>query len=266
MTITRITKNNIDCFRPFLTEEPGIQDPTVIRLGVTDDNGKASGAVCARLANGRADIISLYVLPSSRRQGVAWFLMEAVEEIASDTGFEILTAEFPESDDTCGFFSASGYDLFKGNGLYCFSIGELLRSPLYRRYITGKTPRFISNVSDLDARGLKAVDSYTGIRAYDPKWSTAEILDGRCFSCMLSDSHKDFVNIIWLNSSSKRNLILLQHFCALANKAVEKYSDNDVMFRMTFSNEALVRKIEPLLGGPSHMHIYGHLINAIKLL
>lgn len=266
MTITRITQKNIDGFLPFLTEAPGIQDPAVIRLGVTDDNGKASGAVCARLADGQADIISLYVLPSARRQGLARSLMEAVEDIASDTDFETITAEFPEDDAVSGFFRSSGYELFKGNGLYRFSLGELLRSPLYTRYIKGKKPRFIANVSDLDSRALKATDSYTGIRSYDPKWSTVEILGGKCFSCMLADSHEDFVNIIWLNSRSRRNLILLQHFRALANKATQKYTDNDVMFRMTFVEEEMVRKITPLLGGPEHVHLYGHLINSIKLL
>ena len=138
---------------------------------------------------------------------------------------------------------------------------------LYQKHIENKRTIGISYISDLTPRKLKAVDNYTGFRGDDPKWSSAEVIAGKCFSCMLSERTGDCINIIWLDSRSIRRLVVLRHFRALAARALEAFPDNeDVLFRMNFVNEEMASKIAPFLGGRDHFRQNGHLINAVKIL
>ena len=267
MKLTKITKEHEAMFRPFFTKGAASGAPDLIRIGITDDKKRAAGALAARLDEGQADIASLYIIPELRKKGYAGSLISSLEDAVKDQGFDAITAEFLETEDATGFFYAMGFGLFGGNRQYHFTLGELLRSPLYRKYIKGKKPKHISNVSELTSKNRKALDNVLQFKDYDPDWSTASVIDGKYLSCMLAEPAEDAVSIVWLDSRTGSVPAILQHFRALADKAIENYGENmDMVFRMIFEDEGIVLKLAPLLGGMAHIHSEGRIINAIKLI
>lgn len=267
MKITRITKDNEKMFLPLLPAKGGKAADDLIRLGVTGDKDKVAGAICARIVEGQADITSLYVLPESRGKGAGKLLLTSLEEILKGQGPDAFSAEFFGDETSKGFYGAMGYSIFDVGWRYSFTLGELLRSPLYIRYIKDKPYKNVSFVSALDTKSLKTLERSIGAAEYDPEWSTAGFADGKYANCMLAMDLDRVISISWLNTAGTEPLVLLEHFKALTEKTLSKYPDDmSVRFIMTFEREEIAVKLGNLLGGSRHMHRDGRLVRAIRLI
>jgi hypothetical protein len=267
MKITRITKDNEKMFLPLLPAKGGKAADDLIRLGVTGDKDKVAGAICARIVEGQADITSLYVLPESRGKGAGKLLLTSLEEILKGQGPDALSAEFFGDETSKGFYGAMGYSIFDVGWRYSFTLGELLRSPLYIRYIKDKPYKNVSFVSALDTKSLKTLERSIGAAEYDPEWSTAGFADGKYTNCMMAMKLDRTISISWLNTNGTDPLILLQHFRALAEKTLAEYQgDMGVRYIMTFEKAAVASKLAKLLGGNRHLHKDGRLVRAIKVM
>ena len=265
MQITRITKENEKFFGPFLTRGALYASPNLIRLGVIEDN-RAAGALSAVMHDAHIDITSLYVLPEFRRQGFGSALVDALESASRYRGIETISAEFLEDDDSTAFFDHLGYDLFSRFEQYSFTLGELMRSQIGKRYIEGKDPKHVVNISDMPSSDRKILDQHIGTRDYTPSWSTAYIRGSKYVSSLLASPSSDGVSIVWLNSLSDNPMIFLYHIRALVRKTSEVFPGNMGMeYRITLERDEIRQKITNLLGGTMHMRSMGRYINAVKV-
>ena len=97
-------------------------------LRIEDDRG---GSVTAMLfpKTKKAQLLSVYVPDSNRRQGIAKGLIDATERCLATGGFTTLEADFAdELEDVNCLLESCGYELKKGYPLYEVSMNELLSS------------------------------------------------------------------------------------------------------------------------------------------
>ncbi|MCR5411065.1 MAG: GNAT family N-acetyltransferase [Lachnospiraceae bacterium] len=266
MQITRITRENEAGFRALFPRSFYNASSDTIRLGAISDTGEAAGVIGARFDNDSTDIIHIYVLPKFRGQGAGRALVSAVEEAAGNAGQSSISVEFFDEEAVTGFYSALGYDLFGGRLLYRVSVGEVMRSPLFKRYIKEKPYDRVKKISSLNSREKRIVDSHLSFSDYDPDWSTVVIRGTDYQSILLAEHFDKAVSLIWLNSHSDDPTMLLHHLRSLMASIWAEYPDDrDITIRMTFEREFIVQKICNLLGGSSHMHPDGRCINAVKV-
>lgn len=267
MQLTRITKENEKSFIPFFKENAPNAFSDLIRIGVTDDGEQVAGAMSAKVANGIIDITSLYVASAFRRKGFGKALVDALEDIVKDLEYDTLGAFFLESQDADSFYKTMGFNLFAYREQYYFTLGELVRSRIYQRYIKDRSIKNVIRISSLQPDEKRGLDAELAYLDYDPEWSTACFDGDKCSSLLLAVRDKESVSIIWLESKSDDVKMLLKHLGALVKKAASEFADSvDVRFRLTFNDERLPGKVEALLGGNGHLHSEGRLINAVKLL
>ena len=187
MELTKITHENEKAFLSMLPGSAAKPSENVIRLGILDDRCAAAGALSAKRYDGFIDVMSLYIVPDHRRQGYGRELINRLFEAASSLKLGAVTGEFLEDEASKGFAEAMGCDLFQGKRQYSFSMGNFLRSPLYKRLLKGKDDHQAPFVSTLSLNDRKILDNHTGHVFYDPSWSTACIEKGMYKSCLLAD-------------------------------------------------------------------------------
>ncbi len=266
MQITNITKENEKAFRTLFPRSFYIGSSDAIRLGAVSDEGETAGVIGARFDNDSTDIIHIYVLPKFRKQGIGRALVSAVEEVAENAGQSSVSAEFFDDENIIAFYSALGYDLFAGKLLYRVSVGEVMRSPLFKRFIKDKPHDRARKISSLSSKEKRMVGSRLSFVDFDPDWSTVVIHGKDYQSVLLADHFDRAVSLVWLNSHSDDPTMLLHHLRSLMASIWAEYPDDrDVTIRMTFEREFIVQKICNLLGGSSHMHPDGRCINAVKV-
>lgn len=264
MEITKITKDNERAFLPFCARGAAKGAPDLIRIGAVMDN-RAQGALSARINDGIADITSLYILPEARRQGFGKALTGKLEEFMADSECDTICAAYQESTDLDLFFDSLGYVLFPGEEVYYFTLGELMRSEMWKKHISGRSTKGLTQIASLPPGKRKAHDIKTGFRDYDPEWSTV-CMDGEEFtSSLLAVNSAECVSIVWMNSDTEDPSVILQHLKSLVDKTVAVYPGrNDIKYRMIFEDEELSGKLETLLGGRGYLHSEGRIINALK--
>ncbi len=276
MHLTGIDNKNEKAFFSLLPMGALKASDKLIRIGVLTDEKAVAGALSARIYDGFFDILSLFIMPSERRRGYGRALFETIEKTAMDHKKEALTAEFLSDEASVGFAKAMDFELFKGRQQYYFTLGELLRSPLYKRLIRDKDDRHAPFVSTLSEDDKKVLAHRVGDVFYDPAWSTACIKDGEYLSCMLADHEYDIssdgkrhdsVSVIFLNEAEGGPMDVLHHLRSFAKKAVDKFGeDSDVIFRMTFENDKITRNVFELMGRKTHLHYEGRYMRAVKLI
>lgn len=136
MTITRIDKTNRAFFDALLFEAAERTGPHILRLGVIDD-GVACGAAAFALNGVTAELISIFVVPGSRRRGAGRALLEAFFSLVWGTGLSSLSVTYlPEPQDGLSdFFAEMGFALFAGSPAYTVSYAEAKRSDRLQTYL-----------------------------------------------------------------------------------------------------------------------------------
>ncbi len=275
MQLTRITKENERTFLPLFPASALIASGDLIRLGILDDEGAVAGALSAWIYDRYIDILSLYILSSYRRQGYGKTLVDALADIAKRNGYEALTGEFLRDTGSAVFAGNCGFELFEDRTQFCFTLGEYLRSPLYKRLVSRKRSRPVSRVSTLSREERQIIDRRFGFRFYDPNWSTAIIENGRYKSCLLAEydpykrngKQQGNINILMIDSKNGSPFEFLFHIRALSDKAIKEFGDDkDVVFRMIFKNEKIIMNMIRLMGRKTILHSAGIYVHAVRLL
>ena len=267
MTITRITKENELRFNYLFPKESQGTEPNLIRIGVINDEGKGVGTLSARVDGNIVTIISVFVLADYRRQGYGRALFEWLQNTLLDQDIDFFETEFFSDTPSEAFAEAMGFDLFETRPLYSFSLGEVFRSPLYKKHIAGKPVKKIKAVSDLSIRERKIFEMQMGKRGYDPDWTTAGITDGQCTSSLLVTRWGSQVSLVMINSTSPDVREVLYHIRAVIFKTMKEYPDRrDIEFRLTILDPKRVKNLAGLLGGQGHVHKAGYFRHAVKML
>ncbi|MCR4654904.1 MAG: GNAT family N-acetyltransferase [Lachnospiraceae bacterium] len=275
MQLTRITKENERNFLPLFPVSALIASDKLIRLGILNDEGEIAGALSAWIYDGFIDILSLYILPSFRRQGYARALVDTLADIAKRNGYEALTGEFLRDTTSAVFSGACGFELFEDRTQYYFTLGEYLRSPLYKRLVSRKKCRPVPRVSSLSHEDRQVLNRQFDIKYYDPAWSTACIENGVYKSCLLAEhdpykvngKEQGNVNILMLDSRSRSPVDFLYHIRALSDKAISEFGDDkDIVFRMIFKNEKIIMSMIRLMGRKTILHSAGRYVYGVRLL
>ena len=266
MKITGITKNNIAAFISLLPGSAVKTDKNLIRIGVVDDGGKAAGALSARADQYSIDILSLYVFPDKRGNGYGSALMDAFEGFFEKLDPTAVSREYVENDSLNDFFLHYGYDLFPGKNLYKTTVGDILRSPMYKKIKRAKRKTGYTYVSKLSVMDRKAFDIAVQNADYDPEWSTARIENGKYTGCMLCNTGNGSINVIWTDSVDLSPDDFRQHTALMLDKIKETYDNRrDVEIFMTFERPDVVNFIKRSFGGYGHLKTAGRYINAIKI-
>ncbi|MCR4589776.1 MAG: GNAT family N-acetyltransferase [Lachnospiraceae bacterium] len=239
----------------------------LIRLGTIDDDGSASGALYARVYESFADLMSLYVLPKYRGKGCGRALMEDFENTLKDLDITSISGEYPEGDVLDRFFMSAGYELFPGKNIYQTTVGDLFRSPLFRKIETKKRKKGYGYISKLSVADKKVFGKIVNNVEYDPDWSTARIDNGKYTSCLLCNTGENSINIIWTNSVDLSPEDFRQHTALLIDKIKDEMSDRtDTVINMTFERKEVSDYVTKVFGGKEHLRNTGRYIEAIKLL
>ena len=266
MEITRITDINKKAFEGFFPKSELSSDPNLIRIGVVDDEGVAAGALCASILKSNTTILSIYVVPKWRRHGYASAMIGTLQEIVSGLEFDTLTTTFLEDDTNASFFNAQGFELFPGRMQYSFTLGELKRSPLLKKYIIERKISPAPAISQIDPARKKIVDDRVKDLGYDPELSTAHFVSGQLHSILLATSYNETISIVWMESVSGSPTDLLHNMSGLLKLTLEKFKHhNDVTYRMIFNDDKLATNIAAMTGGMSHLHCDGRLLFGVKV-
>ncbi|HAV01440.1 MAG TPA: hypothetical protein DCW47_09665 [Lachnospiraceae bacterium] len=275
MQLTRITKDNEKYFLPLFPKTAAKASEDLIRIGLVSDEGSVAGGLSARIYEGFIDILSLYIVPAFRREGLGRRLVDFMAELAKNNGYDALTCEYPKEELSDDFSRAMGFEQFEGRTRYSFTMGEFLRSPLYKRLVREKKDTHVPAVSSLTLEEKKIFLRHTGARLYDPDWSTACIVNGKCMSCLLAvhevylqdEREQNSIGILLMESSQGKAMDFLKHIQALWRKSLKEFGeDKDVVFRMTFENEKIIHNMFELLGRKTHLHREGSYVRAVRLL
>lgn len=267
MKITRVTKENELKFNYMFPREAQGPAPNLIRLGVINDEDKGVGTLSALVDGKEVVITSLFILSDYRRQGYGRALFEWLQDFLKDQGIEILNVEFLSNEPAEAFAEAMGFDLFELRPLYTFLLGEVFRSPLYKKHIDGKKVLRVKPVSELSLQERKIFEQNIIGRGFDPGWSTAVIENGEYSSCLLTTHGKQDVSFVFINSKSGDPREILYHFRALVFKTMEEFPDRrDIEFRLTVVDDRRIKRLAGILGGWRHVHISGYFRHAVKMM
>ncbi|MCR5487291.1 MAG: hypothetical protein K6F35_07140 [Lachnospiraceae bacterium] len=267
MKVVKIEKENESYFLPLLAPKGRKAAKNRIRLGIINDAGNAAAALSADVYDTQIDITSLYVAYGERHLGYASDLLYSLEYLLRGSDIEYMHAVFEGREDLTAFFGNRGFELFPDQDLYYFTLGELMRSSLFKRHLDKKKTIGAAPVASLSPLEKKAFDNVLHFDEFDPEWSTATMENGEYVSSLLCTAGEDCINILWLHSVKEDPAILLQHLRALVNKAMTEFPEKtDIRFRMIFEDDDLAKKLEILLGGHHRLHCYGELLHAILLL
>jgi len=267
MVITRITKENELKFNYLFPREAWAHDSDLIRLGAIDDEGKGVAALSARVEGRNIRIISLFVLEGHRRRGIGRMMVKWFETFLLDQEIDVLDTEYFETDASNAFALAMGFDLFDTKPVYSFTIGDVLRSPLYKRHIEGRSVHKVRTISSLSFSEKKILKRAIGGSDGDPDWSTVVIEKGRYSSSLLVTHGKSDVSLILIHSESEDKREVLYHIRAVVFKTLKEFPDRrDIEFRLTFLDRRRVDNLAGLLGGRGHLREAGCYRHAVKLL
>ncbi|MCR5097311.1 MAG: GNAT family N-acetyltransferase [Lachnospiraceae bacterium] len=138
--ICLITPENMSHFTPFLLSNArvliGAGEP-VVGLGYVKDD-TACAAVCGYVVGQHFEIISFYVAPDFRRQGIGRALLDALVEMTAPFAGMIsvdLVISAEEHEVLCEMLEKYGFSrvLDAGRSVYGTTIGKLLDSGLFMR-------------------------------------------------------------------------------------------------------------------------------------
>ena len=158
MTITWIREEQYKDYRGAFS--PEIKKAADLLFGALDDEGEAAGGVAVRIDENRLLILSLYVVPQLRRQGIGRELMNQLEEFAYGMGFAGITIYFPEEADGSleAFLKAQGFAPDEEASLMEISLEELMGNKATTSDDT--SVRSLEEVTDADyIRFLKGIDA-----------------------------------------------------------------------------------------------------------
>lgn len=192
MIITRINKQNEEYFIPMLHEQARNDRPDFLRIGVTDDDQRPAGALSAIVGSREVLMMSVYVDPDFRKQGYGRALVDSLINLADTSGCETVSVYAKNSDGTEDFLRALGFELFEAVGTCNIRICDLLKSEKLEKYLLGRIPGNIRNISSLDIEEIRHFRSFLSENRiyagtdYDTDCSTVYLKDDKITSAALT--------------------------------------------------------------------------------
>ncbi len=164
MKITRITKENLDYFKNFISAEDEKfikEDLKILPIGLVADDydgdvNLAAGAICARPDDFMLNITSFYISPEYRGRGGGKFLLDEVKRIFGEEDMEFNVEFFvygKEEEDFANFLEEYGFmEADPEYSCYMSTVAQLKESQLFDKKGIGDSFRAI------DSKILKAAD------------------------------------------------------------------------------------------------------------
>ena len=194
MMITRISKQNEEYFIPLLHEQAGNESPDILRIGVTDDENKAAGALSAIVGQKDILLLSVYVDPGSRRQGYGRALVDSLAALADASDCDVISVYAKGGDETEGFLSALGFELFETVGTCSVRMCDILKPEKLKKQLLRSVSSDIRAISSLDIKELRRFRSFLSENRiyagalYDRDCSTVHISGDSILSATLVKS------------------------------------------------------------------------------
>ena len=181
MNITPITKENIEFFQRFITDEDERfirDDLMILPLGLVADDlekdrNSAAGALCIRPDDFMLNITSFYVSPEYRGRGAGRFLLDEAKRIfgEQDMEFDIEFLLYGKEEENLAEF-LEGYGFSYADPEY--DVYELTVADLKKTRLAGKTgegepfssiPKTVFNMSQNEAKDRDALLPLGGIKS-----------------------------------------------------------------------------------------------------
>ena len=266
MKIISISKKEEAAFLPLFSEFPGAEGEDTIKLGALSDELEVAGILAAQILGYGAQITALYVLPEFRRKGYGKALLDKLTALIHVEYIDAVQADFLYSDDAAGFFADEGFDLFYTGEQFCFTMGDLRRSKMYKKYLKGKTVKSVVCVSSLPPRAWERLYKEADSAGYDPDYSSVSIEDGKVTSCVFAFLDGKDLSITKFAVYSANYMLLVYQLRQLARRVEELHpGEDDIRVRMCFEDLDLAEGFIQLLGGRGHVESEGKVVSAIRL-
>ena len=205
MELTRITKDNLEFFRPFFPQ--GQATPDQAGVGLIDDKGMPCAAAVLSGMDGEAALDWIYVHPDHRRRGVGSELLQKIEELLKKET-DAFSASYPANlagmDD---FLMANGFFLTEGNIVCTVPLAELQALPEVKKLKKMAEKDDIRTLASLNKTERTAFLGFLGAQfeqegpvfRCDPELSFAAF-DGGHVSGALLIERQDEVQILYVSA------------------------------------------------------------------
>lgn len=180
-----------------------------------DDGGNMAGFGALAATQEVADILFLYVPEENRGKGIGGELLAEMENMAGQVGVSGLRCYVPHDTATLVFFAKKGYEFYEGPREYAVPYGALKYSEVYRKNISGKTPKkakSLERCSDKEKKILKAyleTNGITGTESFDIQLS-AVIFEGQeVITILLGETNMKGVIVSFMRSDKEHPELLV---------------------------------------------------------
>ncbi len=249
MDITRIDKDNIEAYEPFLTPEmnSAILSGEVISLGAFDDeaDNAPTGIVIGEVEEDAFRIRYLLVDPERRREGIGSYLLDYLSQACLMNEIETFIAEYPDDgsfDDAEAFFDDGGFTKEKGEAIkYVMELGDVKKLRIFKDIENHKDPVEIQSFKDIKKGVLTA---FTGelykegdTQLYDllndgisdGEISLAYVKEDKILALLVASADEKGIIVNWAYSDPNEYEHLLSVIKAFAARAAQKFSDDTEM-------------------------------------
>ena len=234
-----------------------INDPAVFLIGATE-NTQVAGAAVLRLENDRAQLLSIAVEASRRRQGIGSALLRecvrTLRRTSVQTLYTILMEGETEAEALLSSFGMLSSDAASAH--YSILLKDVAALKVLQN--SGNKTHALEDVSDLMLnRFMKATfpfDPEQGKRElFEPKVSRLLIENAQITACMLIEKKKDELSIAWLSSKSTNKLAVLYLIREALTAAVAEYPE-DTQISFAAYDTLVIRLAEELLGNAAEKY------------
>lgn len=213
MKTTLIIEKNYDPFQKLLFDGLAAGEQNVIRIGAIE-NGEAVGALSAQVADGRIQILSLYVIQSRRRQGAAHNMLEMLIRIMQKNSFSICSCDYPSDvEGLTEFFDNEDYQISNRDLFYRIKVKNLISIPTIRTLASSRTKRYqYFRFDDLSKLNQNNVMKILQEKNYETRFFRESFFDGK-LSGVVMDRESELRNCILV--SSNRECVFIELLLSL---------------------------------------------------
>lgn len=260
MSVTRISKNNIEFFKDFLMESYELHSNNILKLGAIED-GTACGAACFEVNKTVAELVSIFVAPAYRKRGIASEMLSTFSNLCAGTKTQALTVSFVDEENSGlhEFFKKSGFEIFEGSESYITTLGAVSRSDGFKKYIaevkTVITPISFEEMFDFQKKAINRL-----LLGYGSSVSELEsgsfskslsfgVFDnsGKAQGFLLCSQVEDMVVIDFLASLMPKATPTVAMIKSLYNALNARFSD-ELIIKFLAANPKVLPIAERLLG------------------